>query len=57
MYRADLSWFACQVMSRHLMAKGSVRANAEGGKRRYGLTSTGLDVLGRFLKATEEVRT
>ena len=46
-----------QELLMRLSDKGLVRSNMEGGRRRYVLTPTGLDVLSRLVRAAEEIRT
>jgi len=57
MYKSNLSWLVSQDLLRRLASKGLVRSNTEGGRRRYVLTPVGFDVLGRFVRAAEEIRT
>jgi predicted transcriptional regulator len=56
MYRSNLSWLVCQDLLRRSSARGFIRAVEEGGRKRYVLTPAGVDVLGRFVRAAEEMR-
>lgn len=55
MYKSNLSWFVCQELLRHLCAKGFLMAKTDGGRRRYELTATGLDVMRRFVGVAKEM--
>ena len=57
MYKSNLSWLVSQELLTRLSSKGLIRSYVEGDRRRYLLTRTGLDVLSRFVRAAEEIRT
>lgn len=55
MYRANLSWSVCRGILRHLDSKGLVRAVAEGGRTRYGITAKGSEVLAGYTSAVSAI--
>ncbi|MDE1853265.1 MAG: hypothetical protein KGI38_05910 [Thaumarchaeota archaeon] len=57
MYKSNLSWLVSQELLTRLSSKGLIRSYVEGDRRRYLLTRTRLDLLSRFVRAAEEIRT
>lgn len=55
MYRANLSWSICRGMLDRLAAKGLVGVVSEGGRKRYGITPKGAEVLRAYTIAADEI--